>query len=405
MPSAQPIPESVGRMEPMLPSEGQFPGLDNMAFDLATKAAALAGRVHEAVRAEVEGLVRSMNCYYSNLIEGHDTHPRSIEQALRKDFSHEPAQRSLQLEAVAHIELQRKIDAGEDPAVAPASKEYLGWLHREFMQNLPDEYRHVIDPATGARHVVVPGKFRDTEVRVGRHEAPLAAAVPAFIDRFVEAYDPARLSKPRQVVAIGAAHHRLLWIHPFLDGNGRVVRLLGHAQFHKLGFGNGLWSVARGLARTEQEYKSRLQGADEPRRGSMDGRGTLTQAGLVEFIDYFLRTSIDQVDYMSGLLEFETLTRRIERWSAEQEKAKVILRGSYPVLREALLAGSVERAAIASLIGVGERQARNIVAPLLALGVLKSAGPRLPLQLAFPLAVVEDWFPQLYPAERMRSAP
>jgi len=45
-----------------------------------------------------------MNCYYSNLIEGHETHPRDIDRALAKDYAKEPKKRSLQLEAVAHID-------------------------------------------------------------------------------------------------------------------------------------------------------------------------------------------------------------------------------------------------------------------------------------------------------------
>lgn len=387
----------------MLPSDGTYPQLDDLAFELTQAAATLAGRVNDIVRGEVENLVRSMNCYYSNLIEGHDTHPRSIERALQEDFTHEPKKRALQLEALAHIELQAKIDRGEDPADAPTSKTYLCWLHREFMAKLPEEFLRVEDPVTKKELSVVPGELREDEVRVGRHEPPLAAALPRFIDRFVEAYDPKRLSKIRQVVSVGAAHHRLLWIHPFLDGNGRVVRLMSHAQFRRLGFGNGLWSVARGLARSEQSYKAKLQGADELRRGSLDGRGTLTEAGLVEFIDYFLKTAIDQVEYMAGLLDFDRLTKRIERWAIEQEEEKRVYRGSYPLLREVLLAGQVERGAVAALTNVSDRQARNVVTKLMEIGVLRSAGPRAPLRLAFPLDVVDAWFPQLYPADRLRA--
>jgi Fic family protein len=66
-----------------------------------------------------------MNCYYSNLIEGHDTHPRDIDRALHKDYSTEPRKRALQLEAVAHIEVQKAIDEGADPKDFPASSAYV----------------------------------------------------------------------------------------------------------------------------------------------------------------------------------------------------------------------------------------------------------------------------------------
>ena len=53
-----------------------------------------------------------MNCYYSNLIEGHYTHPVDIERALKDEYSADPEKRDLQLEAKAHIKVQEWIDAG-----------------------------------------------------------------------------------------------------------------------------------------------------------------------------------------------------------------------------------------------------------------------------------------------------
>ena len=53
-----------------------------------------------------------MNCYYSNLIEGHDTHPVDIERALKNDYSRDEKKRDLQLEAKAHIIVQQGIDTG-----------------------------------------------------------------------------------------------------------------------------------------------------------------------------------------------------------------------------------------------------------------------------------------------------
>jgi hypothetical protein len=63
--------------------------LEDLAFDLVSSSGALAGLLHPAIRAAVGDLVRSMNCYYSNLIEGHNTLPHDIERALAKDYSSE----------------------------------------------------------------------------------------------------------------------------------------------------------------------------------------------------------------------------------------------------------------------------------------------------------------------------
>src|SRR5512133_3068882 len=92
----------AGLMEPMLPPDGERK-LEDLSVDLTAKASGLASQLPLAVRRGMGDLVRSMNCYYSNLIEGHDTHPRDIERALNKDFSADTEKRILQLEAVAHL--------------------------------------------------------------------------------------------------------------------------------------------------------------------------------------------------------------------------------------------------------------------------------------------------------------
>jgi len=86
--------------------------LTDLAVDLSGKAAGFRSSLAPGVRAALADLVRSMNCYYSNLIEGHDTHPIDIERALKDDYSTDNKKRDLQLEAKAHIAVQRWIDEG-----------------------------------------------------------------------------------------------------------------------------------------------------------------------------------------------------------------------------------------------------------------------------------------------------
>jgi Fic family protein len=386
----------VTDMEPMVPEEGSGP-LEDQMVTLIAEANQLGGRVHPTLRAAVGDLVRSMNCYYSNLIEGHDTHPRDIDRALADDFSDQPKRRELQQEAVAHIHVQRLIDTGDDPDVWPASTAYATWLHEEFCSRLPPELLWVTDKATGERVPIVPGEWRRQDVEVGRHIPPPHGELHRFMARFERAYSYPALSRARQIQTVGAVHHRFLWIHPFLDGNGRVARLMSHALFKRLGIGTSLWSVARGLSRAEADYKSSLAFADAPRQGDRDGRGNLTQQGLIDFCRFFLDRAIDQVRFMNGLLAPETLLTRMEIHVEEEIRMKRLLRGSFAVLREAVLAGEVERSKIPSLTGYEERGARNVTAGLVDRGMLTAASHRSPLRLAFPADVAERWFPNLYP--------
>lgn len=387
----------IASMEPMVPEEASK-ALEDEVVALIAEANQLAGRVHPVLRDSMGNLVRSMNCYYSNLIEGHDTHPRDIDRALANDFSAEPERRELQQEAVAHIYVQQLIDSGRDPDVWPASAAYAAWLHEEFCSRLPPEMLWVIHPRTGEKLPVVPGEWRVHDVEVGRHLPPEYDDVPRFMARFDRAYQAPPLNKFRQIQTVGAVHHRLLWIHPFLDGNGRVARLMSHALFKRLGIGTSLWSVARGLAREEELYKKLLAQADGPREGDRDGRGNLTQRGLIEFCKFFLDRSLDQIRFMSNLLEPATLLIRMEIHIEEEIRAKRLLRGSFAVLREAVLAGEVERAKIPMLTGYEERGARNVTAALVERGMLTAASHRAPLRLSFPADVAERWFPNLYPA-------
>ena len=380
-----------------MPPQGES-GLEDLAVDLVAKANALAGQINPVVRDSIGDLVRSMNCYYSNLIEGHDTHLRDIDRALKQDYSSEPRRRALQLEAVAHIEVQRKIDFEEDERSDLTSAAYIQWLHYEFCSRLPDELLWVENPDTGKRIRVEPGVLRSGNVAVGRHVPPPANALPHFLRRFEEAYASSRLSKVRRISSVAAAHHRLLWIHPFFDGNGRVARLMSHAMLKRLGVGSSLWSVSRGLARNVTPYKSLLMSADEPRRGDLDGRGTLSERALVEFCEFFLSVGVDQVEFMRSILEPSELLRRMELYCEDEVRAGRLPKGSFPLLREALLTGGVQRGRAPELTGYRERMARNVVSKLIEKSLFTSRSHRAPLRLGFPLDAAERWFPRLFPA-------
>ena len=384
--------------EPLMPREGD-PGLEELAIELVARANQLGGQLHADVRASIGDLVRSMNCYYSNLIEGHNTHPREIDRALSDDYSRDPTRRVLQKEARAHIEVQKLIDMGEAPSDPPTSPTYLKWVHHEFCRRLPPELLVVRHPSTGREVEVKPGELRDGEVEICRHLPPPAQDVPRFLQRIEEAYDPRRLLPTRRLIAVAAVHHRLLWVHPFYDGNGRVARLVAHAMLLRFGVGSSVWSVARGLARSVERYKTSLMLADEPRHGDLDGRGALSESRLREFCQFFLEACIDQIKFMESLLQPTELLRRMKLFVDDEVSAQRLPRGSLALLREALLAGSVERGRAAELTGYQERRGREILAALLKVGLLVSTGPRAPVHLGFPLEVAERWFPRLYPVD------
>jgi len=105
---------------------------------LAQRSAGFRRSLPASLLASLATLVRAMNCYYSNLIEGHDTHPVDIERALRGDYSGDRNTRDLQLEARAHIDVQQWIDEGGLKARA-VTADSIREIHRRFCASLPED--------------------------------------------------------------------------------------------------------------------------------------------------------------------------------------------------------------------------------------------------------------------------
>ncbi|MBF0425906.1 MAG: Fic family protein [Magnetococcales bacterium] len=383
-------------MEPMLirRESSHHAALSDLVLELGQKSIGLRYALPRGVASALADLLRVMNCYYSNLIEGHNTHPIDIERALRQEYSADAKKRDLQLEAKAHITVQEWIDGGGlgGKAVSVAA---IGEIHRRFYAALPEELPWVTDPDSGERFRVEAGAWRRRDVRVGLHVPVSAAAVPRFLQRFEEVYGG--LGKAEAVLAAAAAHHRLLWLHPFLDGNGRVARLMSHATLVETLDTGAIWSIARGLARNVEVYKRHLAACDQTRRNDLDGRGNLSEENLVAFTRFFLETCLDQVAFMAGLLQPELLRDRIMRWAEEEIQRDRIPPRSNLLLEAILYRGEIPRAASAGIVGTGERQARRIVSELSRWGVLVADDMRVPLRLGFPATLASHWLPGLFP--------
>ena len=388
--------ETSSLMEPLLIAEGSRHRSDliDLTLDLAQRSAGFRRSLPESILASLADLVRSMNCYYSNLIEGHDTHPIDIERALKSDYSQDARKRDLQLEAKAHIAVQRWIDSGGLKGCAVAASSICE-IHRRFCEQLPDDLLWVEDPRTKERIRIVPGELRHRDVAVGRHVPISAPAVPRFLERYEAVYS--KLGKTETILSAAAAHHRLAWIHPFLDGNGRVARLVSHATLLEALDTGAVWSIARGLARNVDAYKGHLAACDRQRRNDLDGRGNLSEESLAEFTRFFLTTCIDQVTFMEQLMQPDRLRARILLWAEEQIRLDKLPPKSGAVLEALLYRGELPRGDAPAIVGTGERQARRVVSALIDQGVLTSESTRAPLRLAFPATLCSRWIPGLFP--------
>jgi Fic family protein len=390
-------------MEPLFPPESK--SLVNLAMKVYRDASKLAGMLHPITRNEIARLLRHINSYYSNRIEGEHTTPADIEKAVKKEYSTDEDKKRLQLLSVAHIDVQKlideRIDSGDEIHVF--SSKFLCWIHREFYERVPEHYLRIHHPGRDEYITMTPGELRKKNVTIGVHIPPKWESVPDFLKRFEEIYNSDDVLGHKKLITAAASHHRLAWIHPFLDGNGRVTRLFTYAFMRKAGIeSHGLWTLSRGLARRAEDYRNMLANADSLRRGDLDGRGNLSEKALTEFSEFFFEVAADQITFMEKLLSLDSLHKRIVSYvnrradEALFEENKLRPEAKY-VLTEIMMRGEIARGEVPRLIGLGERTATDLISQLLEEELVTSDSHRSPLRFHVPAKVVGYYFPDLYP--------
>jgi Fic family protein len=379
------------QFEPLLPAR-QLDELARQSRPVIEASLRLQSAAHPSALGELRHLVRAMNSYYSNRIEGQGTHPVHIAQALKADFSGQPDIARRQRLAIAHIQAEQALEARIVDEVEALRSSSLVLAHQTLYEQLSAE-----DRRTDEGWEIQPGQLRAQDVAVSMHQPPRHASVPLFLARADERYAKAWGLDQLFVVA-ACAHHRLAWVHPFLDGNGRACRLYTHGVLK--GLTASLWSVNRGLARRRDDYYRHLSEADMPRHGDYDGRGNLSERMLIAWCEFFISICKDQVDFMTRMLDLDDLKTRMAALitirSHQHGKTDYRSEAILP-LQHVMALGPITRGEFVQMTGLGERTGRKVLAQLLADGLLQSDTPKGPVKIGFPLDTLGVLFPNLYP--------
>jgi len=380
-------------LEPLIPSGGYPADVLALADELPYLAGKLEGTLAPETAKRVGRLMRLTNSYYSNLIEGQFTEPATLAPRMKVR-----APKELRELAVTHIVVQETLERALQRYKSITwremfSRRILCNLHRKLFQDAPEQELKLSDG-----RVMVPGQLRDESQRnvlVGNHAAPGWESVASMITRMEEVYGQSADPRARLLHAL-AYHHRLAFTHPAEDGNGRLIRLVTHLQLVKIGLGSPLWSISRGLARRQSEYYAKLRAADQPRHGDLDGRGQLTQAGLIEFVRFMLEVCKDQINYTIDAMGVQKLRDRLER--IVKFETRFIDAGVKPEAARALhlllIQGVVSRADFKIYLGMSDRVATDQLRLLIKLELVEASSPKsrevhpgLPVwfaQLVFP---------------------
>ncbi|MEA3497751.1 MAG: Fic family protein, partial [Campylobacterota bacterium] len=345
---------------------------------------------------------RKTNSYYSNRIESEGTHPIDIDRAMKKEFSNDENKRSLQKLSLAHIEVQKYIESNITNNNSIYKKEFILDIHKQFyIQDGMDSFLNI--QYGDLKTTMIPGTFRDMDVTVGTHTAPSKDNVINLLNHFDNMYNESRYSsKAEQLIYALCSHHRLVWIHPFLDGNGRVSRLFLDYLLFKINLdGYGLWNISRGLARSVDKYKQNLEYADMIVQGSQDGRGALSNRGLTYFLEFMLETALDQVEYMNKYLKIDSLGNNIEKYVKLSQSGlfdtEPLPKYSELVFKELLIKGTISRGDVANVIGKSTRTATTLISKLIKADFLSSKSHKDSISLKFNSHFASYIIPELIP--------
>lgn len=385
------------QFEPLLP-RGRFDELLVQADRVVAQSRALGASVKPGTADALRELMRSMNSYYSNHIEGDSAHPVDIERALQHKYSDRPEIARQQRLALAHIEAEVSLEREASDGAVALSSAFLRLSHAGIYDRLS-----LRDRTTPEGRVVEPGVLRKCDVMVGRHHPPAWGSLHAFLARADATY-AGTWGHDSLLCVAAAAHQRMAWTHPFLDGNGRACRLQTH--FALLPVSLGLWSVSRGLALQRHRYFELLANADMPRHGDLDGRGNLSERMLHEWCRFFVEVCEAEVSFMTQMLDVSELSQRVARLvvarSEDPAYADYCREAIHP-LQYMLVEGRVPRRGFADMSGLTDQAANKLVAQLLTDGLLQSDEPTGELRIGFPLGAIGTLFPTLYPEAVSRS--
>ncbi len=376
----------------------------------------LDGRISDGLGHVIRPLFRAAHTHHSLYIEDRPSTLAELSVASAPPVFGRERDRAADLRA--SIELLRWLHDGDGRALAtaePTSARLISDLHARYYTHLPESERALRVADSGRAVDVNPGAWREEEIRVGTHLGPAPEDIDALMVRWAERFNPLRgANRAERLLLTIAGHHRLLYIHPFRDGNGRVARFALDACLIAIGLdAKGSWTPSRGFARARSRYYDALIAADAERRHATDGRGARSAEGLLRWTRFVLDVIREQVRFIDGLLEPRAMHERVRSAvhatigtsgapdTSGASGASAPKRASAArLVLSAWELGPLTRGALVEASGVADRSARRIIRELLAIGWLREVAGAdartAPVVGGLPLTSAPIVFPNLF---------
>lgn len=255
----------------------------------------LRGDTPSPVFHQLKGIFHMLESLRSARIEGNRTTIAEYVE-VKIEESERPAdqERSESLQEIHNVEKAMAYVEHEVESRVPITNMLVRELHALTVQGLSMERE-------GDR---TPGRYRSGPVHIAcaEHLPPDHSTVQAYMDEwldFINRPDPPR----HDLLKTALAHHRFTWIHPFSNGNGRVVRLLTYALLIKYGFNvrqDRILNPTAVFCNDRDAYYAMLARAD-----------TGTDEGLLAWCLYVLRGLAEEIRKIDRLTDYAYLSRHV----------------------------------------------------------------------------------------------
>lgn len=277
----------------------------------------LVGTTHPLIFHQIREIFQMLESIGSSRIEGNNTTIMDYveETKIKSDVDMKTDPVPEQIREIMNIEnAMRYIE--DNISDLRISSMFLRELHQLTVEGLSSRKE-------GAQH---PGSFRMGNVRISgsTHVPPDYTQVEPMIQDlidFVNREDPPKYD----LLKIAMAHHHFVWIHPFENGNGRVVRLFTYALLLKFVFKSRerIINPVAVFCSNRDAYYSFLSKADH------NG-----EAGMIDWVTYMLTGLKTEIEKIDKLTDYSTL-KKILLYPALQDALsnKYVTDDSYKILK------------------------------------------------------------------------
>lgn len=217
-----------------------------------------------------------------------------------------------------------------------------------------------------------PGAYRTKGVQIAQaeHLPPDAVQVPGYMQELVAFINQTDAPK-YDLIKVALAHHRFGWVHPFGNGNGRVVRLLTYALLIKYGFnvktGGRVLNPTAVFCSDREKYYAMLACADGG-----------TPAKLEQWCVYVLQGVLTELKKVDQLTRYDYLTTKILVPALTYARSRGLIAALEEAILQAAVAAGVAKAAdlAGAMPGLSETQRTYQIKKLVERKMLQPIQPK-----------------------------